>query len=700
MRATSPSGARSSRAPWTSRSAARRGSGGRRTIWVARSTQRWGKTSSTSGRARASTRSGRSARLRSAASTKVTVGRSPHWRSSRTRITGPSAHAARTSSSAARRIWSPIRTGSARAARSWGLSSSGNGAPTSSPRKTAVRAASGAEAAALARRRIFSRRTSGGSLSPMPAPLRTARASMAKAEPALRGSPAPIQVWKRAPRSRRRRRSSWRTRDLPAPASPVRSAALAAESSAQWEKSASRRPSSRSRPTQRVGRPRSRRAASSASTSAWRTRVAPSGRTSKRSPRSPAVTSSTRTGDDAPAAARSCTARSIMSPTGRRASISTSPAERETAAPPSASRTASAQRAARTARIRGRARAAEHHHQRPVGELLEPPLVALDRGEQGGREPAPARHRRLGSVAHHHQGREAPLVGGDLAGGAPGRRHAVAGVVGADLDGLERVRHGVGVGRAGGALLGEEAGDELVERAGYARAKGGDARRLLEHDLEHAGQRAVAGEGVPPAQAAEEHRPQREQIRAGVDAAIAAHLLRRHVAGGAQHHAGGRELGPGIRDPRDAEVDEHRPLGRPLHEEDVAGLGVAVDDAGAVDGAEGAGDGEAERHALGDLQRRAGEAPGERLAHQPVHGEVGLALLRQPLGEVTDDARVVELREHPRLPGEAARALRAPVVEDLERGAAPGVPINGLVDAAHAALTRDPHDVEPAADAL
>ncbi|KYF64645.1 hypothetical protein BE15_18625 [Sorangium cellulosum] len=91
--ASSPSAAR------TSRSLARRVSGGS-IIWLPkRPCASAGNMSCTSGRPRPSTRNGRSFRLRSAASTIVTVGRSPHCRSSRISSTGCFAHSARMNSS-------------------------------------------------------------------------------------------------------------------------------------------------------------------------------------------------------------------------------------------------------------------------------------------------------------------------------------------------------------------------------------------------------------------------------------------------------------------------------------------------------------------------------------------------------------------------------------------------------------------------
>ena len=100
-----------------------------------------------------------------------------------------------------------------------------------------------------------------GSPSRRPAARRSTSEASAKAEPARRGSPCAVHTSMAPPRSSStRRRSSWPRRDFPAPAGAITSTARAPGSSTQAESMASRVPSSRSRPTQGVGLPRSRRA--------------------------------------------------------------------------------------------------------------------------------------------------------------------------------------------------------------------------------------------------------------------------------------------------------------------------------------------------------------------------------------------------------------------------------------------------------
>ena len=192
-------------------------SGPSRITCGARARHSAGNCSSTSGRASASTMSGRSRRLRSAASTKLTVGRSPQCRSSSTSSTGAAAHSAASQSSHARRIGSPISCGFGARGAERTLSSSGNGTPrarrgTRHPPR-ASRSDVARDPRAQLRRADLERLAvvdAGG------APDRAAPASRT-------ASPRPADRRRRtAPRARSGCRcthstNSWRRRDLPTP---------------------------------------------------------------------------------------------------------------------------------------------------------------------------------------------------------------------------------------------------------------------------------------------------------------------------------------------------------------------------------------------------------------------------------------------------------------------------------------------------
>ena len=90
----------------------------------------------------------------------------------------------------------------------------------------------------------------------------------------------------------------------------------------------------------------------------------------------------------------------------------------------------------------------------------------------------------------------------------------------------------------------------------------------------------LAEERHPTGEALVEHEAERVEVGATVELA-AAHLLGRQVLGGAHHHVvAGEVVVGGLEALGDAEVGEQHPaVGR---DEDVAGLDVAVHEAGAV----------------------------------------------------------------------------------------------------------------------
>src|SRR5688572_4308972 len=146
----------------------------------------------------------------------------------------------------------------------------------------------------------------------------------------------------------------------------------------------------------------------------------------------------------------------------------------------------------------------------------------------------------------------------------------------------------------------------------------------------------------------EERRAEAVRVGTRIDLRIATRLLRRHVRGRSDDRAGARE--PRVLRGGDAEVDELR-RDRPLvlfaraDEDDVRRLDVTMDDADAVRIREGV------RDLRPDLERAA-ERQGcallplrDVLSLEPLHRDVGMALVELPEG---DDAHDPGMRE----PGE------------------------------------------------
>src|SRR5262249_18653243 len=68
-----------------------------------------------------------------------------------------------------------------------------------------------------------------------------------------------------------------------------------------------------------------------------------------------------------------------------------------------------------------------------------------------------------------------------------------------------------------------------------------------------------------------------------------------------------------------------------------------------------------------EIEALPGEALREALALEPFHGEVRLPLGREPMGDMADDAGMIELGQDPRLMLEAGASARVGLAEELDR---------------------------------
>jgi hypothetical protein len=150
-------------------------------------------------------------------------------------------------------------------------------------------------------------------------------------------------------------------------------------------------------------------------------------------------------------------------------------------------------------------------------------------------------------------------------GGLSGPRHHVAEALAQGLGGL---------GSRVGLLL-QAVEEQRLERRGQVRPQRRGRRRRLRRVRHHQRERLRVHERRPPGEDLVQHDAERVQVGAGVDG-LAAGLLGRHVAAGAEHRARQR-VRRALEDPRDAEVDDPRdevPVGL-LHEH-VPRLEIAV----------------------------------------------------------------------------------------------------------------------------
>ncbi len=127
----------------------------------------------------------------------------------------------------------------------------------------------------------------------------------------------------------------------------------------------------------------------------------------------------------------------------------------------------------------------------------------------------------------------------------------------------------------------QRAGDHAAQRQRQVGPQRIERRRVGVGDLVDDADHRVALERQVPGEHLVEHDARRKQVRARIDGKTL-DLLGRHVVGRSQHRAHLRLIGLlrllGLVDPADAEVgDFHRE--RLVHQHDVAGLDVAMDDA-------------------------------------------------------------------------------------------------------------------------
>ncbi len=168
---------------------------------------------------------------------------------------------------------------------------------------------------------------------------------------------------------------------------------------------------------------------------------------------------------------------------------------------------------------------------------------------------------------------------------------------------------------------------------------------MLEEDARQDRERMRACERWLTDETLEEDGPERENIDRRREHRVAARLLGRHVIGRSQRVADLREIAR-RRDANDSEVQNLHARYRPVDEEEIRGLDVAMQDAARVCADEGRGDAVREEQRLVDRKRSAEKAREEILALEIFHREITGAIRRRPMADVSNDTRGLEGREH------------------------------------------------------
>ncbi len=231
-------------------------------------------------------------------------------------------------------------------------------------------------------------------------------------------------------------------------------------------------------------------------------------------------------------------------------------------------------------------------------------------------------------------------------------------------------------------------GAALVERLGLRVEDGLDLRR-----------RGPLPEGAAAGDHLVEQDPQRPDVGAGVHR-TAGGLLGGHVGRRPEGAAGAGQTGL-VHALGDAEVEDLGLAVRGHH--DVAGLDVAMDDAGLVGAGKAAAHLEGEVHRLVHRQRAAGEAGPQGLALVVGHHQVEPSVLG--LADVVEgaDVGVIEGRDQPRLAQEALAGFGAAAPaggEELQRDGALEALVAGQIDDSHASRAEAAQDPVGAEDAL
>ena len=242
----------------------------------------------------------------------------------------------------------------------------------------------------------------------------------------------------------------------------------------------------------------------------------------------------------------------------------------------------------------------------------------------------------------------------------------------------------------------EQPVDEVDEPARDRRAQPAEVRRVALEPGERGVGVGLAEERDAAGEALVEHEAERVEVGATVELATA-DLFRRQVLRGAHHHVVAREVVVGrVEALGDAEVGEqHAPVGG---DEDVAGLDVAVHEAGVVGGVE------RRRDARADVDRQLGREAGlhveelaQALAVDELHDDGLAALVLEDVVD-GDDVRVGEAGDGDRLAAEPLGddgVRREARLEPLERDLAVEGDVRRQPHLGHAALGEPP--LEPVA---
>lgn len=281
-------------------------------------------------------------------------------------------------------------------------------------------------------------------------------------------------------------------------------------------------------------------------------------------------------------------------------------------------------------------------------------------------EPPPVSEKQAGEGRHPESPAKAPHPAHPQSHGKPGAQIHAHSPPGQADQGVPRRR------TASGVLLQHPHHQLPKRRRGGGEFPAGRGRLLVEMGRRHGDLGGAAEGGL-----ARDHLPGgssgRVDVRGGTDRYVSSNLLRGGVFGGSDE-AADRRQGRAFHLPRQAEIDEHHALARPLpgDEKDIRRLDVPVDDAGLVGGRQGLEEPPENRHHRSRVQAAAALEP---LLESLSVEEIGDQIEQPPfLSDVMNaqDARVMQFPNEPQFPAQTLEGRPAPPgEEDLERDLLP-----------------------------
>ncbi len=192
------------------------------------------------------------------------------------------------------------------------------------------------------------------------------------------------------------------------------------------------------------------------------------------------------------------------------------------------------------------------------------------------------------------------------------------------------------------AVLFQERGQEGVHLQAGGDAPIAQKRRWLEQHFGEDLNQSIAVKWRLTHHAFEKKHAEREHIDARIEVTAASRLFGSHVARRSEHLSRSRQALDVFSSPSDSEIHDGRLQELTAHQNQIAGLDVAMNDAASVNRPQRFGDPLPERQRLLDRKRPTLQACFEILPFEPLHRDVWLTGVRDSVRDMADDGRMLD----------------------------------------------------------